>query len=167
MNLFMFEKILFKKSSREQPTKRLIKLFCTALSTTGLLFCLSRGPAIINRITANNWEALFEVVLTAGRGQCQFSVSASRLTLNSCLLIRAVQQPAGIWERVAALSIAVVSASVSALLVSCPFCGHGLQEPALVQREGWQLAECCGSPGALPCAEPGQPCRIQEGNMER
>lgn len=143
----MFEKILFKKSSREQPTKRLIKLFCTALSTTGLLFCLSRGPAIINRITANNWEALFEVVLTAGRGQCQFSVSASRLTLNSCLLIRAVQQPAGIWERVAALSIAVVSASVSALLVSCPFCGHGLQEPALVQRQNAAVAQVLWNSG--------------------
>lgn len=150
----MFEKILFKKSSREQPTKRLIKLFCTALSTTGLLFCLSRGPAIINRITANNWEALFEVVLTAGRGQCQFSVSASRLTLNSCLLIRAVQQPAGIWERVAALSIAVVSASVSPLLVSCPFCGHGLQEPALVQRQNAAVAQVlCRVPSQASRAE--------------
>lgn len=160
----MFKKILFKKekkSWRGQPPRRLIKLSCTALSTTGLLFCLSQSPAIINRITANNWEALFEVVLTAGRGQCQFSVSASRLTLNLCLLIRAVQQPAGIWERVAALSTAVVSASVSPLLVSCPFCGHGLQEPGLVHGEGWQLAESCGSPGALLCAKPGQPSRAE------
>lgn len=166
----MFKKILFKKkkSWRGQPPRRLIKLSCTALSTTGLLFCLSQSPAIINRITANNWEALFEVVLTAGRGQCQFSVSASRLTLNLCLLIRAAQQPAGIWERVAALSTAVVSASVSPLLVSCPLCGHGLQEPGLVHGEGWQLAGSCSSPGALLCAKPGQPCRIQEGgNMGR
>lgn len=122
---------------------------------------MSQSPAIINRITANNWEALFEVVLTAGRGQCQFSVSASRLTLNLCLLIRAAQQPAGIWERVAALSTAVVSASVSPLLVSCPFCGHGLQEPGLVHGEGWQLAGSCGSPGALLCAKPGQPSRAE------
>jgi len=100
-------------------------------------------------------------VLTAGRGQCQFSVSASRLTLNLCLLIRAAQQPAGIWERVAALSTAVVSASVSPLLVSCPLCGHGLQEPGLVHGEGWQLAGSCSSPGALLCAKPGQPSRAE------
>lgn len=150
MNLFIFENILFKKSSREQPTKRLIKLFCTTLSTMGLLFCLSRGPAIINKMTANNWEAPFEVVLTAGRGQCQFSVSASRLTLNSWLLIRAVQQPRRICKSVAALSIAAVSASASPLLVSCPFCDQSR----------------CWSTGPHR-AEPAQPCRFREGSTGR
>lgn len=91
LNLFIFENILFKRSWREQPMKRLIKHVCTTLSTMGLLFCLSWGPAIINKIIANNWEPWFEVVLTAGRRECQFSVSASRLTLNLYLLIRAVQ----------------------------------------------------------------------------
>lgn len=91
LNLFIFENTLFKRSSREQPMKRPIKHFCTTPSTMGLLFCLLWGPAIINKITANNWEPWFEVMLTAGHRQCQFSVSASRLTLNLYLLISAVQ----------------------------------------------------------------------------
>lgn len=103
LNLFIFENTLFKRSSREQPVKRLIKHFCTTTSTMCLLFRLSRGPAIINKITTNNWEPWFEVVLTAGHRQCQFSVSASRLTLNLYLLISAVQQPSRVCERVIVL----------------------------------------------------------------
>lgn len=58
LNLFTFENILFKRSWREQPKKRLIKHFCTMLSTMGLLFGLSWGPTIINKITANKLGAL-------------------------------------------------------------------------------------------------------------
>lgn len=81
LNVFMFENTLFKRSSREQPMKRLIKHFCTMLSTMGLLFCLSWGPTIINKITANNWVPWFEVLLTAGHRQCQFSLKCIKADL--------------------------------------------------------------------------------------
>lgn len=164
LNLFIFENILFKRSWREQPIKRLIKHFCTMLSTMGLLFCSFWGPTIINKITANNWEPWFEAVLAAGQAVSIFS-ECIRADLELVCADKSSAITRSYPELVLGSALLLGFGSGSYFLVSCPSLAKGwMLQVLLVQR--------VTSAAAVPqitqvLLVPAKLCPVWQGSMRR